>query len=222
MRSVLIVAETMLAVVLLVGAGLLARSFSRLLSVDLGFTADAVQTFTVTLPDSRYGQPLQRQEFIERCSRASRTNPAVESAGAVFGSAAVAILVTASRRRRSMAARCRDDEQDALTLQIRLVTPDYFKTMGNSGRARDAVSRPPIAWARAGRNPQRRRRPRECGRMRNRWVTKCSIGTRFGLGGEQAGGISSASSAMYSEYGPGVRRRRRRCTCPTRNGRSIP
>ena len=52
-RSILIVAETTLAVVLLVGAGLLARSFERLLSVDLGFSADAVQTFGVSLPDGQ-------------------------------------------------------------------------------------------------------------------------------------------------------------------------
>ncbi len=54
MRSLLIVAETTLAVVLLVGAGLLARSFERLLSVDLGFSADAVQTFSISLPEARY------------------------------------------------------------------------------------------------------------------------------------------------------------------------
>ncbi|MGH9219223.1 MAG: ADOP family duplicated permease, partial [Vicinamibacterales bacterium] len=128
MRSVLIVAETMLAVVLLVGAGLLTRSFSRLLSVDLGFNADAVQTFTVTLPGSRYGQPLQRQEFIDTLTSRIASNPAVESAGAVSalplsGSSFGISTSTIDGRRLG------DDEQDALTLQIRLVTPDYFKTM---------------------------------------------------------------------------------------------
>ena len=49
-RGLLIVAETTLAVVLLVGAGLLTRSFARLLAVDLGFSADAVQTFSIGLP----------------------------------------------------------------------------------------------------------------------------------------------------------------------------
>ena len=64
LRSGLIVAETMLAVVLLVSAGLLARSFDRLRSVDLGFATDSLQTFTINLPDTRYAQPEQRAEFV--------------------------------------------------------------------------------------------------------------------------------------------------------------
>ena len=81
-RSLLIVAETTLAVVLLVGAGLLARSFERLLAVDLGFKAAGLQTFAVSLPASRYQAPLQRQVFIEtllaRAAHACRTS---QSAG---------------------------------------------------------------------------------------------------------------------------------------------
>src|SRR5688572_6042210 len=128
MRSLLIVAETTLAVVLLVGAGLLTRSFSRLLSVDLGFAADGVQTFSLSLPNSRYGQPLQRQEFIDTLTTRIAAHPAVDSAGAVFGlplsgfSFGISTSTIDGRR-------LSDDEQDALTLQIRIVTPDYFRTM---------------------------------------------------------------------------------------------
>ena len=53
----LIVAETALAVVLLVGAGLLLRSFLRMSSVELGFDVSRVQTFNVSLPDMKYQQP---------------------------------------------------------------------------------------------------------------------------------------------------------------------
>ncbi len=76
-RGLLIVAETTLAVVLLVGAGLLTRSFARLLAVDLGFSADAVQTFSIGLPDSRYGQPQPRQEFVETLLARIATRPDV-------------------------------------------------------------------------------------------------------------------------------------------------
>ena len=89
MRSLLIVAETTLAVVLLVGAGLLARSFERLLSVDLGFSADAVQTFDMALPDSRYQSPLQRQAFVETLISRAASIPNVESAGGDLRGAAV-------------------------------------------------------------------------------------------------------------------------------------
>ena len=85
MRSLLIVTETTLAVVLLVGAGLLARSFERLLAVDLGFIRRGVQTFAVSLPNAATHPPLQRQAFIETLLARAATTPNVESAGAVFG-----------------------------------------------------------------------------------------------------------------------------------------
>ena len=129
MRSLLIVAETTLAVVLLVGAGLLARSFERLLAVDLGFSADAVQTFGVSLPTAKYNTPLMRQQFFDTLLSRAAQNPNVESAAAVFG-------LPLSNFRYGISTSTRDgitlsdDDQDRLTLQVRLVTPDYFKTMG--------------------------------------------------------------------------------------------
>ena len=66
LRSTLIVAETALAVVLLVGAGLLLRSFLRMSSVELGFDVSRVQTFNVSLPDMKYQTPAQRAEFVNR------------------------------------------------------------------------------------------------------------------------------------------------------------
>ena len=129
MRSLLIVAETTLAVVLLVGAGLLARSFERLLSVDLGFSADAVQTFGVSLPTAKYSTPLQRQAIHRDAVGARGANPNVESAGAVFGLPLSNFRFGISTSTRD-GVTLSDDEQDRLTLQVRLVTPDYFKTMG--------------------------------------------------------------------------------------------
>ena len=64
-RSLLIVAETALAVVLLVGAGLLLRSFIRMSSVELGFDAARVQTFNISLPEVKYEQPAQRAAFVD-------------------------------------------------------------------------------------------------------------------------------------------------------------
>ena len=203
MRSALIVAETMLAVVLLVGAGLLTRSFSRLLSVDLGFTADAVQTFTVTLPNSRYGQPLQRQEFIETLTSRIASNPAVESAGAVSalplsGSSFGISTSTIDGRRLS------DDEQDALTLQIRLVTPDYFKIMSipvARGRGFAATNRMGASSV-AILNRAAAERIWPGGEPLGHEIR---IGTRFGLGGEQAGGVIIGVVGDVHERGPAVR-----------------
>src|SRR6185503_8419489 len=53
-RSIMVLIETSLALVLLVGAGLLVRSYVRLVNVDLGFKPDNVVTVTLDLPESRY------------------------------------------------------------------------------------------------------------------------------------------------------------------------
>ena len=128
LRSFLIVAETTLAVVLLVGAGLLGRSFARLLAVDLGFEAAPVQTFRVTLPDSRYS-PAQRREFFETLLTRIASHPNVAAVGGANGVPLTRFsygISTSSIDGRTLA----DDEQDALTLQIRVVTPDYFRSLG--------------------------------------------------------------------------------------------
>jgi len=129
MRSALIVAETMLAVVLLVGAGLLARSFSKLLSVDLGINAEGIQTFSLSLPEARYATPIERDEFMRELLRRADTLPGVESAGAAFDipltSFNYGITVSALDGRRLS-----DEEQDRMTLQVRVVTPEFFATLG--------------------------------------------------------------------------------------------
>jgi predicted permease len=82
-RNVLVVAQTAMALVLLVGSGLMARSFSRLMATDLGFVSDGVLTFRVGLPTTRYpkSDSVARfgQQLVERLSQI----PGVESAGAV-------------------------------------------------------------------------------------------------------------------------------------------
>ena len=74
-RGLLIVAETTLAVVLLVGAGLLTRSFVRLLAVDLGFSADGVQTFSIGLPATRYGAAATATGVSRNAAHAHRNAP---------------------------------------------------------------------------------------------------------------------------------------------------
>ena len=83
MRSGLIVTEVALSIVLLIGAGLLIRSFVRMLTEHLGFDPHDVLTMQVWLPESRYpsGKPVANffQQAIERVSAL----PGVESASAV-------------------------------------------------------------------------------------------------------------------------------------------
>ena len=63
LRGALAVAELSLALILLIGAGLLIKSFYRVLSVDPGFTTDHVLTMSLSLTDSRYPRAIQKRAF---------------------------------------------------------------------------------------------------------------------------------------------------------------
>ncbi len=202
-RSALIVAETMLAVVLLVGAGLLTRSFTKLLGVDLGFSSGQVQTFSISLPESRYGPPQLRQEFMESLLTRLAARPEVETAGAISG-----LPLTNTRFGISTATldgvTLSDDEQDRLPLQVRLVTPDYFKAMaipitqGRGFTGSDRLGSPPVAllnqaaaariWPQGGAVGH-----------------QLEIGTGFGMGRGRAGGAIVGVAGDVREYGPASR-----------------
>jgi putative ABC transport system permease protein len=80
MRSSLVVAEIALALVLLTGAGLMLKSFARVLDVDPGFNADKVLTVQIGLPPS-YSQPAQRLTFYQQLFARLEALPGVEAAG---------------------------------------------------------------------------------------------------------------------------------------------
>ena len=84
-RNVLVVAETALAVVLLVGAGLFLRSFARLVAVDPGFTPENVAAVTVRLPSLKYPKDHDAGRFGDRLLAALRTQPGVSDAAVAFG-----------------------------------------------------------------------------------------------------------------------------------------
>ncbi|HLL70414.1 MAG TPA: ABC transporter permease, partial [Pyrinomonadaceae bacterium] len=80
LRSTLVVAEIALALVLLIGAGLLLRSFVGLLRVDPGFAADKVVALQVFIWD-RYNTPEQRATYAEQALEKLKTVPGVETVG---------------------------------------------------------------------------------------------------------------------------------------------
>jgi predicted permease len=82
-RSTLVVVEMALAVVLLVGAGLMLRSLWALQRVELGFDPTNVLTMRVSLPQASYETPEQVVSFYERVLDRVRQMPGVRRAGAV-------------------------------------------------------------------------------------------------------------------------------------------
>jgi len=80
-RSSLVVVETALALMLLVGAGLLIKSFARLQEVDPGFSPERVLTTQITLPPSRYADAAARRAFWLRLLEKAKGIPGVTAAG---------------------------------------------------------------------------------------------------------------------------------------------
>jgi putative ABC transport system permease protein len=85
MRDGIVVAEVALAVILLVGAGLLIRSFLHLMNVDPGFSPQNVLTLNISLPDTRYGSARPMIAFEQHALERLSALPGVNSAGGVFG-----------------------------------------------------------------------------------------------------------------------------------------
>jgi putative ABC transport system permease protein len=83
LRSALVVAEVALAVVLVIGAGLMVRSLGALGRIDLGFKAEGVLTMRVSVPAARYDTPEKVVDFYRQLNERVRALPAVESAGFV-------------------------------------------------------------------------------------------------------------------------------------------
>ena len=81
MRGSLVVVETALALMLLIGAGLLIKSFARLQDVDPGFSTGNVLTAQISLPASRYADAAARRQFWQRLLDKASAIPGVTSAG---------------------------------------------------------------------------------------------------------------------------------------------
>src|SRR4051812_18209454 len=84
-RSGLVMAEVALAVVLVVGAGLLIRSFQKLMTVDPGFNRERMLTFGVVLPGAAYPKPELRVAFFDQLSDRLRQLPGVSGVARMTG-----------------------------------------------------------------------------------------------------------------------------------------
>lgn len=85
LRSGLVMAEVALAVVLVVGAGLLMRSFQKLMTVDAGFNREHLTTFGVVLPPASYRKGEDRVAFLDRLQDRLREFPGVTGVASMSG-----------------------------------------------------------------------------------------------------------------------------------------
>ncbi len=142
LRSLLVISEVALACVLLVGAGLLLRSFLRVLDVDLGFQPSQAAALTISYDDD--GKPEHRIPILREILRRAELVPGVEAAG-------ISDMLPLGRNRSwgftaVGRAYSKEDGPDVYDAYIRIVTPGYLSAMGmklREGRDFDwALDRP--------------------------------------------------------------------------------
>lgn len=126
LRAGLIVAEVSLSLTLLVGAGLLIRSFARLQAADPGFNAQNLLVLPVQLPTAQYPSGLKATQFFEEVVARSKSIPGVKAVGAganipFRGGAGLPLLIE---------GRTYTDLNELQGVQFNLVMGDYFRAQG--------------------------------------------------------------------------------------------
>jgi putative ABC transport system permease protein len=169
LRGALVIIEIALALVLLVGAGLLTRAFLRLRALDIGVNPENVLTLRTMLPRNKYGELPKRDAFYRQALERVRALPGVVSAGYT-----TAMPLTWKGGTNSFVIEGRDQGpgQDA---QCRQVSTGYMETMGvklRQGRFfdyHDDVQSQPVAVINET-------------MARQFWAGENSLGKRFKLG----------------------------------------
>ena len=147
LRSVLVVAEVAMSIVLLAGFGLLARALWRVQAIDPGFRSDHVLTLRTTLPMPRYLQTEAREPFYRRVLDEVRRLPGVQSAAYT----SFLPMTNFGGIWPVQAEGYPEDPSQQRPASLRFVTPGYFATLGiplKAGRdveERDTNSAPYVA-----------------------------------------------------------------------------
>lgn len=123
-RNLLVVSEVALALMLLIGAGLLMRSLSGLRSVDPGFDAKNVLAATVSIPPAKYTTPEARMQFFDRALGGLRALPGVSSAATID----TLPLQGGSTQYVAVEGQPAMKESELPVVAVRVASPDYFKT----------------------------------------------------------------------------------------------
>lgn len=132
LRSMLVVVEVALSVVLLIGSGLLLVSFIRLQAIAPGFEPRGVASALVSIPAEQYRTPERQAEFFHQVIERLRDHPQVSGAAAAIGLPLSGFVPQSPYSIRG---------RDILPLPqrplagLRIVTEDYFKTLGIPLRA---------------------------------------------------------------------------------------
>ncbi len=144
----LVVAEIGLAMVLVIGAGLMVKSLLRLESQDAGFRADGLVTFQFALPPAKYPTPERVRETVSAILTQVRSIPGIQRAAAINMIPLVNFGMNGSF---SIVGRPPFAQQDRVpVIEYRATTPDYFAAMniplkrGTDFSDRETAASPPV------------------------------------------------------------------------------
>jgi putative ABC transport system permease protein len=175
-RRVLVVSEVALALVLLVGAGLLLKSFSRLREFNLGFRPEGLLTAKLQLPGAKYREDNQRRLFLRQLFERLTNTPGVESAGAITD-----VFLSKLPNSTNFTIEGRPPFQAGQRFEVPLdsISPSYFQVLGV-----------PIIKGRAFNEQDTENTPKVViineAMARRFWPQEDPIGKRFKYGGEES------------------------------------
>ena len=144
LRSALTIAEVALSVALLIGAGLLIRSFERLQQVEPGFSKSGLMTARVGLPATVYPTGASRRAFYDRFLTDLRGRPGIEAAAIASGPPLSGDFTGGDVKLPAQS------NEEAASTAWRIAGPGYFAALGIPLRGRefsmqDAADTPPVA-----------------------------------------------------------------------------
>jgi len=126
-RSVLVAVEIALSLVLLIGAGLMIKSFLRLQQMSLGFNPDNVLAVNLSLSRSKYPEDRQQVAFFQAALERLQSLSGVQSAGATTG---LPLTLTVSGSDFRIEGRPEPEPGKEMIINTRSVSPGYFGTLG--------------------------------------------------------------------------------------------
>ncbi|MGH9766188.1 MAG: ABC transporter permease, partial [Blastocatellia bacterium] len=133
-RNALVIVEVALSVALLIGAGLLLRSFSKLQDIEPGFDPNNLLTMRIILPRSRYRGDQEAWTFYTRLLRETKALPGVQDA-ALTSSVPMASGNTSTEVEIPGRDAAPDGSQPSAAWRV--ISPGYFRTLGAPLRGRD-------------------------------------------------------------------------------------
>jgi len=148
LRRCFVVAEVALALLLSVGAGLMLRSFARLISVDPGFSPEHLLTMHIWSSPARYGDNLKRSQYVDHILTEIRNTPGVQAAGSTHF---LPLTEKVSGSCFSAADQPAPTPAESPSAQFLIISTGYFSAMGTTllgGRDlgdRDSFNSQPVA-----------------------------------------------------------------------------